>query len=171
MTILRFRDLQRNRQLLRLEDLLQVKGVDKILIRDFVYTGRHIHETKPRSEPKPDPDEPEEPVGPVIGVLLPLRLETRFYGPEQPGDSWRLRLRIIPDRASMDTHDPGVTEAEFESVVAFWAAAEGDIGSDLGRDASRILAPRVGPSRAAWLAQRFTPASDGSVQPPPRTQP
>ena len=40
----------------------------------------------------------------TVGVLLPVRLETRFVAPAG-GSAWRLRVRVIPDAVSITNHD------------------------------------------------------------------
>ena len=43
---------------------------------------------------------------PSIGVLLPVRLETRFVAPRATsGAPWRMRLRVVPDAVSITNHD------------------------------------------------------------------
>ena len=51
---------------------------------------------------------------PQVGVLLPVRLETRFVAPRGPAGSWRLRVRIIPDAVAVTVHDPVPTTLELE---------------------------------------------------------
>ena len=132
---------------------------------------------------------------PVVGVLLPLGLETRFLAPREdpshPGttsadepDEWRIRIRVIPDEVATDRHDPFVTESERLGLEAMWAAvsvlpdpenpgqsarlASGDIG---WADAFGRLAAQVGAGRAGWLVRTIpVRRSEGGVPiavPPP----
>ncbi|KAB7743200.1 hypothetical protein GA707_13845 [Nostocoides sp. F2B08] len=98
----------------------------------------------------------------AITALLPVRLETRFHGSESSG--WRLRLRLVPDTISFDTHDPAITPAEQLALSAFWgslrtqqdaadpAAAVAAARQEEGwADAFARLAGQVGAGRAHWL--------------------
>ena len=38
-----------------------------------------------------------------VGVLLPARLETRFYPPQVTRPVWQLRVLVVPDEASFDS--------------------------------------------------------------------
>ena len=120
--------------------------------------------------------------GTGVGVLLPLRLETRFLAPREdpahPGttgpdipDEWRIRVRVMPDEIGTDRHDPFVSAAERLGLEAMWGAltllpdpdkparsaalASDDIG---WTDAFGRLAAQVGKERAAWLV-RTVPVS------------
>ena len=96
---------------------------------------------------------------PEIGVLLPVRLETRFVRDEASAD-WRLRIRVIPDAVSIANHDELATPAELDAVERMWRAAGGsDLESTDGRRAWRDLAAVVGAERAAWLARTFPPVT------------
>lgn len=123
-------------------DVLGTVGVPAQIIQDLIYTGCH-------RPPPPLSARPE------IGVLLPLRLETRFYPPAAGG--WRLRLRVIPDTASVDQHDPVPTDQELDAVQALWLAAPNGLDTNEGRAAWRMLVDRIGGPRAAWLARNFPP--------------
>jgi hypothetical protein len=95
----------------------------------------------------------------VIGVLLPIRLETRFVGPSRP-PRWRLRVRIVPDTVSITNHDEVPSAVELDAVEAMWRAAGGQrLETPVGRQAWRALAAAVGAERAAWLARTFPPVT------------
>jgi hypothetical protein len=102
---------------------------------------------------------------PEVGVLLPVRLETRFVAP-QDGGTWRLRVRVVPDAVAVSTHDPVPSAVELDAATAMWRAAGGtDLDTAEGRRAWRGLAAAVGVERAAWLARTFPPVTgpDGEV--------
>lgn len=92
-----------------------------------------------------------------IGVLLPVRLETRFV-PRKGLTNWLLRVRVIPDAVSITSHDPIPSSAELDAVEAMWrAAGGGKLDSARGKIAWQALVVRVGVERAAWLARTFPP--------------
>jgi hypothetical protein len=145
--ILTFRDQQPRRQLTRLEDLAQVDGISEAILRDLVYTGCFL----------PTSTLPEQP---LLGVMMPVRLETRFYQPQNPGEQWRLRVRVIPEDASIDRHDPLPTEDELNGLETMWQNAGGTLEGTAAEDAWRVFAGRFGGARAAWLARSFPPVTD-----------
>ncbi len=94
-----------------------------------------------------------------IAVLLPLQLETVFL--PSPGEgSWRLRLRVIPQPASVDGHTAHVTTRN-AGRRRLPAARSGRpsrspddwFGTDDHRAAFAGLARAVGGARAVWLAE------------------
>ena len=102
---------------------------------------------------------------PEIGVLLPLRLETRFNRSGRP-PRWSIRVRVVPDAMSIANHDDLPTAFELDAVEAMWRAAGGaNLESAEGQRAWRTLAASVGPERGAWLARTFPPVvgSDGTI--------
>ncbi len=96
---------------------------------------------------------------PQIGVLVPVRLETRFVAPSR-GRRWRLRVRVVPDAVSITNHDDLPSTVDLDAVEAMWRAAGGEgLESPEGRRAWRALAAGVGAERAAWLARTFPPVT------------
>lgn len=105
-----------------------------------------------------------------IGVLVPLQLETTFLPPKPKPDipqdngdgddrSWHMRLRVIPQPVSIDTHTEYVSDEELRAVTAFRTVLNRTdpltpawFGTDEHKNAFAVLARTVGPARAAWLA-------------------
>jgi len=99
---------------------------------------------------------------PAIGVLFPVRLETRFVRPAGPRGDWRLRVRVVPEAISLANHDDRASELELDAVEAMWRSADGsDLETHAGRHAFRELARAVGAERAAWLARTFPAVTGG----------
>jgi hypothetical protein len=91
-------------------------------------------------------------------LMLPVRLETRFF--PQPGGASELRIRIYPDKIHLDSHENDLTPDEHDWATHYWqqdwlagndAAARG-----LAWDQ---LATRFGAPRAAWLARQLRPTN------------
>jgi hypothetical protein len=82
-----------------------------------------------------------------IGVLLPLRLETRF---DKRGTAWWLRLRVIPDEPWYDRREQAPSTAEVASLEHF-AATAGPPAQPAAQTAWRTLAAEHGPAHAWWL--------------------
>ncbi len=126
-----------------------VSGVDAAVLAQLIHVGHEL------AAPPPPPPPP-----PTVGVLVPLRLETRF-APPQGLAGWKLRVRIIPDVVSLNGHDPLAKEAELSAVEAMWRNCSGDISTDQGQAEWRAFSARVGAGRAAWLARTFPPVVVG----------
>ncbi|WP_405065011.1 hypothetical protein OG558_23950 [Kribbella sp. NBC_01510] len=86
--------------------------------------------------------------------MLPLRLETRFTTPDA-GHGWLLKVRVVPDAASLDRHDPLPTVVELDAVERLWQFADGDLGTAHSQTQWRRFAAQVGAARGAWLARAF----------------
>ncbi|WP_433379232.1 hypothetical protein ACQPZX_13120 [Actinoplanes sp. CA-142083] len=84
----------------------------------------------------------------TVGVLLPLRIETRF-------DGARLRLRVIPDEPWLDRHDPLPRAGELDLLERYLAVAGDQPGAPDARQAWRAFAGQVGGGRAVWLLESF----------------
>lgn len=108
-----------------------------------------------------------------VAVLLPLRLETLF---DETPTGWRIRLRVMPDEASIRRDPAPATVFEIESLCKMWqsiydALSPADRGMSLGtwlltKEASHpwtVFSSRVLPSRAAWLATQHPPNLLGDV--------
>jgi hypothetical protein len=101
---------------------------------------------------------------PNVGVLLPVRLETRFY-PADGASGWRLRVLIVPDEPWIDRHNPVASAMERDSVERLWRAAPDGLGSEKGRIAWRVFVDRHGGPRAAWLARTYPPTAPPEPRP------
>jgi hypothetical protein len=106
-------------------------------------------------------DERDQPAAQIhddqrVGVLLPLRIETRFH--KAAGD-WVLQLRLFPEPVAFDQRPrpaPGETrkaQVEQRALKTFWATAAGALNSAEAPAAFRVLADLVGAARAAWLVR------------------
>ncbi len=98
--------------------------------------------------------------GQAVGVLLPLRLETRFR--HLDGGPWTLRVRVYPDPVALAPAAPTSTKHEADLVAVCWTQAGGDLTSDAGEAAFRSLAASVGGARAAYLLRTVTVVPEGA---------
>jgi len=89
-------------------------------------------------------------------VMLPVRLETRFF--LQPDNSAELRVRVYPDKIHTNTHEPELTEDELTWGKHFWEQTW-RAGKDEERRklAWRQLADRFEARRAAWIVRVLRP--------------
>jgi hypothetical protein len=142
--ILDFRNAQPGRKLRRLEDLIDRRIVKEDLFHSLVYTGCTL--LPPIVVPAPTP---------VVPVLLPVRLETRFDPPVAAGQSWHLRLRIVPDEAIIDRFDPLASDDELNLVERLWQETAGQLDGQPGQRLWEAFLTRLGGARAAWLIREF----------------
>lgn len=98
-------------------------------------------------------------------LLLPLRLETVFRAAGPTSELW---IRAYPDDIHVDSHEPGLTEAEQVAGTAYWRAVWA-AGFDEPRRtlAWRELVSAAGAQRAPWILDRLRPAGT----PPATTTP
>lgn len=91
-------------------------------------------------------------------LLLPVRLETRFFS--QADGSSELRIRVYPDKIHLDSHEAGLTPAERDWAEHYWQQ-HWRAGHDAQHeaDAWRQLAERYGAARAAWLVRVVRPVN------------
>ena len=102
--------------------------------------------------------DPEYPI-----VLFPIRLETRFIRFDQPIERppfrpkvGELRVRIYPDGIVSDSHEPMLTEVEFEAGKSYWKTAWKGRGE---QDAWTAIVAEVGAPRAAWIVKKSEPTN------------
>ena len=89
-------------------------------------------------------------------VLFPVKLETRFF-PLADGNS-ELRVRVYPDTAHIDTHEPALTAEEVTWGQHFWTQTwRAGNNEERSKAAWQQLADRFDPPRAAWIAQALKP--------------
>ncbi|MFC0678065.1 hypothetical protein ACFFGH_09440 [Lysobacter korlensis] len=91
-----------------------------------------------------------------LGVLLPVRIETRF----RPG---RLLVRVVPDEPWFTRHDPLVSEGELDALARYLDAAR-DADEPVRELAWRELVGQLSGPRAVFLMRTFTRLrADGAV--------
>ena len=107
-----------------------------------------------------------------VGVMLPVRLETKFS--EKTPGIWTMQLRIIPDEPSVLRHDPVPTPTEVRLLVAFWQQLHDSLDPSIQAQPPsawfahdgyagapwEALCKQVDGARAAWLAGHFPPTVD-----------
>jgi hypothetical protein len=90
-------------------------------------------------------------------ALLPVRLETR-YVPSATGLDFC--LRVYPDDAHVETHEPELLEGEMRYGHHFWEQLWRAGGDEARRKAAWAqLAQRFEPARAAWIVRATRPTN------------
>lgn len=90
-------------------------------------------------------------------ALFPVRLETRFSGPDSAPV---LKVRIYPDDLHVDDHEPDLSEEEAALGTSYWRSVRDGTAE---ADAWAVLAGRLGPHRALWVRQLLEPGDDGTI--------
>jgi hypothetical protein len=112
--------------------------------------------------PAPDPSAPSLCKSDVPLVLLPVRLESRFFS--QAGGTAELRVRIYPDKIHLDSHEPDLLPVEQTAGMAYWDT-EWRTGADADARAATMptawsrLADQFGSERAAYIVRVLQPAN------------
>src|SRR5262245_45070647 len=106
-------------------------------------------------------------------LMLPVRLETRFFPLSDPANQ-ELRVRVYPDQVHVDSHEPGLSQDEFLWGQHFWQqiwrAGRDEAGERL---AWQQLCDRFDAQRGAWIARALSPtnAGDWPAAPVPADKP
>ena len=91
-------------------------------------------------------------------ALLPVRLETRFFG--QTDGSYELRVRVYPDKIHINSHEAALTSAEVEWGKHYWEQRWRAGGNREQQElAWRQLVDRFDAARAGWVARVLTPTN------------
>src|SRR5262245_11655025 len=91
-------------------------------------------------------------------VLLPVRLETRFFTLANGGTE--LRVRVFPDKIHLDSHEPDLTADEQTWGQHYWQQDWLAGNEAVARsDAWRQIADRFGAKRAAWIVRVLQPTN------------
>jgi hypothetical protein len=91
-------------------------------------------------------------------ILLPVRLETRFF-PVGDGTT-ELRVRVYPDKIHIDSHEPDLLQNEVDAGMKYWDQ-DWHAGPDTAARATAWaqLADAYGAERAAWIARVLRPTN------------
>ncbi len=91
-------------------------------------------------------------------VLLPVRLETRFF--TLADGTTELRVRVFPDKIHLDSHEADLTADERTWGEHYWQQ-DWMAGSNMSArsDAWRQIADRFEAKRAAWIVRVLTPTN------------
>ncbi len=111
----------------------------------------------PRPSPTIDPYATLDATTPI--VMMPVRLETRWFVVDGSTDLLELRIRVFPDEIHFAEETPAST-AELHDVGEYWALRSRD-GEDAEstRTMSLALVDRYGIGRAAWMVRANAPGA------------
>ncbi len=97
---------------------------------------------------------PLDPAFPI--VMLPLRLETRYFSVN--ADLVELRVRIFPSAAHVTSDRPGVDPVEHDETIGYWQLRRASGDDDPGvKEAWDRLIRQFGEPRMRYLRQLLTP--------------
>jgi hypothetical protein len=135
--VLRLRDRRPGARLETLADVRSLRGLTAAFAAALLHTGS-TRAAAAANAPRPTPD---------LGVMLPLRIETRF---DTANDA--VRILVVPDEPWLSRHDERVSAGEIAMVERYVAAVGGSAppGPDPPSAWSELVAA-AGGARAAWL--------------------
>src|SRR5215475_5854295 len=148
---------------------LRASGFHHVAATGAHRNSRETNDPEKRLMKTANPDIPNIPNTPEVAkqlssgpaqplVLFPVRLETRFF-PLADGSS-ELRVRVYPDKAHVDMHEPALTAEELTWGKHFWEQTWRAAGAEeRAKAAWRQLADRFDPPRAAWIARQLKPVN------------
>jgi hypothetical protein len=97
-------------------------------------------------------------------ILLPVRLETRYFA--TGAQQLELRVRIFPSPAHVTADKPGIDQIENDEAIAYWTIRKksGDNSLDTVAAWQRVVG-LFGSPRAQWLRRTLEPtvSADGSL--------
>ncbi len=97
-------------------------------------------------------------------VMLPVRLETRYFAID--ADHVELRLRIFPSRLHVTVDRPGIDPVERDQMMAYWRIRQtAGAGTPAERTAWQRVVELFGEPRGVFLRRTLTPTvgTDGSL--------
>lgn len=97
-------------------------------------------------------------------VMLPVRLETRYF--DAGTDLVELRVRLFPSGAHVTTDKPGIDPLERDEAMAYWRVRRETGDRSAESDAAwQRLKRMFGAPRAQWLRKQLTPTrrQDGTL--------
>src|SRR5581483_434367 len=113
----------------------KLRDKQKLLARRLVKQKRALAELTEKLAAAAPPEQRVETLdGGVPVLLLPVRIETRFCN-----NGNELRIRIYPDQAHLNGHEPELTDSERRGGEWYWEQRWQDPSAEVGRGAWRAL--------------------------------